>query len=142
MIKKFEQYQDYRDVNLIQFVRDFRKYENQLEGSLISHIRNMLMYKKVSFQDSVMREGTSGTVKEINYNICSNSGAFSSNEFLSMYFEEDRNTRTFSLKYKEYQHKNIGKFINRAPIIRISNSEKTPIEKQIEIIKYAEKYNI
>ncbi len=72
MIIIFEQFQEYRDVNLAQFFIDFEKYQKELVGSVMSHVRHMLLGKT----------------------------------------------------------------------IRIFNSEKTDIEKDIEILKNSEKYNL
>jgi len=130
MIILFEQYENYRDVNLIQFFRDFEKYENQLKGSIMLHIKNMLMGKKIEFHDDVMRYKTSGTVNEINHNFTKH------NKFLSIYFVEDKNTHTFSLNFNPFLSKNF------QILIKIYNSKKTSIEEQIDMIKDSEKYNL
>lgn len=87
MITLFEQYEQFRDVNMAQFFHnffhDYEKNQNNDDSSVMFHVRNMLMNNRVSFQDSVMREGTSGTVNEVNYNITLH------NEYLSIYFNED-----------------------------------------------------
>jgi len=143
MVRTFEEYNEYRDVNLVQFFVDFEKYKHLIEGSVISNVKNMLIGKKVEFQDSVMRSRTSGTVKKINYNVTKGHGVFKTNEFLSIYFEEDKNTHTFSLKDKSSRQQKFNTIMkNRAPYIKIWHSEITSIEKQIDMIKGAEKYNI
>jgi len=135
MITLFEQYQQYRDVNMSQFFHDYEKYRNDNDSSVMFHVRSMLMNNRVSFQDSVMREGTSGTVNEVNYNITAH------NEYLSIYFDEDKNTHTLSLKDNFDKGGRYRKYISTSSTIRIF-SEKTEIEKEIDLIKGAEKYNL
>ncbi len=125
MITIFEQYNLNREVNLIQFFNDFEKCKHQLNDTFISHIRNMLIGKKISFIDKVMFEEVSGIVNEINFNRFS----YSKTAFLSIYFEDDKNTYTFPLTDKSYYSSDM---LDVTPMMKIYNSDITPIEKEVE----------
>lgn len=130
-----------RTIDLGEFYLNYDNYIDNIHNELtkgenifvnmppaIDAIKEMLIGNKIEFQDSVMREMTSCIPNEVNLITKTTFGTATIGcDFLSIYCNEDKNIRTFTLEYNN--------------TMKIWNEE-TKIEKIIRISKEAKKYNL